>query len=174
MIKMCRKKITFMCFIIVFSGFIFAKDISGIYKTQKGTEGGQSIVEIFKYNDVYYIYGLKNLDAEPIKDSCNKNADLRNRLSVGNVFAYDYKENKKGQIVDGIIYNFYNCKFYYSKIIPKNDGNIEFVGALDSYYIMHKGYIWEKLSDTESKKYQQYRKDKEFLIKTANDTRRSK
>lgn len=149
-------------------------DISGIYKTHKGTEGGQSIVEIFKHNDTFYVYGLKNLEREPIKDSCNKNKNLRERLSVGNVFALGYKDNGKGQLTGGEIYNFHNCKFYYSKIIPKNDGSIEFVGALDSYYIMHRGYIWEKLNDNEAKKYEQYRKPLTELLHSANDTKLSK
>lgn len=149
-------------------------DISGLYKTHKGTEGGQSVVEIFKNNGVYYVYGLKNLDREPIKDSCNKIAELRQRLSVGNVFAFGYKDNGKGQYVGGQIYNFYNCKFYYGKIIPKSNGNIEFVGALDSLYIMHRGYIWERLGENEAKKYDMYRKKLPDLMTSANDTIRSK
>ncbi|MWV61146.1 DUF2147 domain-containing protein [Helicobacter saguini] len=159
------------CFSLLKAGNI---DISGIYKTHKGTDGGQSIVEIFKSGDTFYVYGLKNLEREPIKDSCNKNAHLRERLSVGNVFAYGYSDNGKGQLTGGQIYNFNNCKFYYSKIIPKSDGTIEFVGALDSYYIMHRGYIWEKLSESEAAKYAPLRKPIDFLLKTANDTKMSR
>lgn len=171
------RNLKFLCAIFVFYFALCGvanADIAGLYRTHKGTEGGQSIVEIFKHNGTYYVYGLKNLDSNPIKDSCNKNADLRERLSVGNVFAYGYKEDKKGQFVGGQIYNFHNCKFYYSKIIPKSGGNIEFVGALDSYYIMHRGYIWERLNKEESKKYESYRKDVQMLLKSANDTMRSK
>ena len=131
-------------------------------------------MEIFEHDNEYYVYGLQNLDGPPLQDSCNKNEDLRARLSVGNVFAFGYRENDKGQFIGGLIYNFNNCKFYYSKIIPKDSETIEFVGALDSYYIMHRGYIWKKLSQSEVANYSNLRKDKALLLKTAQDTRRSR
>lgn len=156
------------------SGVIYATDISGIYLTHKGTDGGRSIVEIFEYNGKYYVYGLKNLEAEPISDSCNKNPDLRNRKSVGNVFGYGYKENENGHFVDGSIYNFYNCKTYYGKIVPKGNDKIDFVGALDSYYILSRAYEWQKLTPEQSQQYQAYRIPFKDIITTIDDTIRSK
>lgn len=156
------------------SDIICAIDISGLYLTHKGTEGGRSVVEIFEYNGKYYIYGLKNLEAEPIFDSCNKNPDLRKRQSVGNVFGYGYKENKKGYFVGGHIYNFYNCKTYYGKIVPKGNGKICFVGALDSYYIFSRSYKWQKLTPEQTRQYEAYRIPLKEIITTIDDAIRSK
>lgn len=164
----------FLIVAICLSGIVYAAGISGIYLTHKGTHGGQSIVEIFEYNGKYYVYGLKNLEAEPVSDSCNKNPDLRNRKSVGNVFGYGYTEDKDGNFVDGSIYNFYNCKTYYGKIVPKGDDKIDFVGALDSYYWLSRAYEWKKLTPEQSKQYQSYRVPIEKLIITIDDTIRSK
>lgn len=157
-----------------FFSIVYAVDISGIYLTHKGTEGGQSVVEIFKHNGKYYVYGLKNLEAEPINDSCNKNIELRNRKSVGVVFGYGYTENDKGHFVDGFIYNFYNCKTYYGKIVPKGNDKIDFVGALDSYYMLSRAFEWQKLDTEQSEQYQQYRLPPEQIIPTIYDTIRSK
>ncbi|RDU67094.1 DUF2147 domain-containing protein [Helicobacter didelphidarum] len=172
MLNFINKKIFFLYTWVLASSITYG--IEGIYLTHKGTEGGQSIVEIFQYNNVYYIYGLKNLEADPLKDTCNKNADLRNRTSVGNVWAYGYKKNGKGHFVDGIIYNFNNCKFYYGKIIVKDHNTIEFVGALDKYYMLHRGYTWRLLDEKERLQYEQYRIPLTDLLKTAEDTMRSK
>lgn len=148
----------------------FGRDISGLYLTHKGTQGGQSIVEIFKYNDKYYVYGVYNLENNPVQDSCNKNPELKTRKSVGNVFAYDYVENEKGEYTGGHIYNFYNCKTYYGKIVAKENNMIDFVGALDSYYILSRAYTWHLLSKEEATKYQQYRKTLAELIPTISAT----
>lgn len=163
-----------VCLLWGLFGAVYAGDISGIYLTHKGTEGGQAIVEIFKHNGKFYVYGLKNLEAEPVSDSCNKNVELRGRKSVGVVFGYGYTENKKGQFVDGAIYNFYNCKTYHGKIVPKGNDKIDFVGALDSYYVLSKAFEWQKLSTEQSKQYQQYRLPLEKIAPTIDDTIRSR
>ncbi len=159
---------------ILFAHNVFAKDISGLYLTHEGTEGGQSIVEIFKYNGKYYVYGLKNLENNPINDSCNKNSQLRTRKSVGVVFGYNYTENDKGEFVDGLIYNFYNCKTYYGKIVPKKDGKIDFIGSLDSRYWLSRSFTWRLLTPEEAKEYQSYRLPISELVQTINDTILSK
>ncbi len=159
---------------IACSSSMHARDIAGMYLTHKGTDGGQSIVEIFQYNGQYYIYGVKNLEANPITDSCNKNPDLRNRKSVGTVFGYGYKENEKGHFVGGAIYNFHNCKTYYGKIVPKDNNKIDFVGALDSYYMLSRAYEWQRLTPQQSKQYQMYRIPFQQIITTIDDTIRSK
>lgn len=155
-------------------GSLYAGDIAGIYLTHKGTEGGQAIVEIFEHNGEYFVYGLHNLEAEPIADKCNKNPELRTRKSVGVVFGYGYKENEKGQFVGGQIYNFYNCKTYHGKIVPKGGNKLDFVGALDSYYILSQTYEWRKLSPQESAQYEKHRLPKHALTQTIADTIRSK
>lgn len=163
-----------VCLIWGVFSVIYARDISGIYLTHKGTEGGQAIVEIFKHDGKYYIYGVKNLEAEPIKDSCNKNADLRKRKSVGVVFGYGYTENDEGHFVNGSIYNFHNCKTYYGKIVPKENDKIDFIGALDSYYMLSRAYEWQRLNTDQSKQYQRYRVPLKHIIPTISDTMRSK
>lgn len=163
-----------VCAALVCFGVAQANDIAGIYLTHKGTEGGQSIVEIFEYNGKYYVYGLKNLEANPIADSCNKNPELRERKSVGNVFGYGYTKNDKGQFVDGSIYNFNNCKTYHGKIVPKGNDKIDFVGALDSYYVLSRTYEWQRLNSKQSEPYLTHRISLEKLIATIEDTKRSR
>ncbi len=160
--------------LIAFANVLIAKNISGVYLTHKGTEGGQSIVEIFEYNGKYFIYGMKNLEANPIEDSCNKNKELQKRKSVGNVFAYGYEEDSKGNFVNGLIYNFYNCKTYHGKIIPKDNDTISFIGAIDSYYIISLSYEWKQLTPNEIKEYERYRIPIQDLIPTIHDTMRSR
>ncbi len=161
-------------FFTCFMSFLYANDISGLYLTHKGTEGGQSIVEIFKYNGKYYIYGVKNLESSPIEDICNINTELKRRKSVGIVFAYNYEEDSNGNFTNGLIYNFHNCKTYYGKIVPKDNNTISFVGALDPYYVLSLSYEWKKLNNKETQQYKEYRVPIEVLIPTINDTIKSK
>lgn len=160
--------------IFMFSPCSFGQDIVGIYLTHKDTPGGQTVVEIFEHNNKYYIYSLKNLDSDAFNDTCNIHPELRTRKSIGTVFAYDYVLNKKGELINGLIYNFHNCQTYYGKIVPKGDGKISFVGALDSYYLLKRSYEWNLLPLEESNKYSSYRKPLDELVQSIAETKKSK
>ncbi len=162
-----------VCVMFVCSVCVFGRDIAGIYLTHKDTPGGQAIVEIFKHNNKYYVYGLKNLKNNVFTDSCNTDLQLRNRKNVGTVFAYDYTRNASGEFVGGSIYNFHNCKTYYGKIVPKADGKIDFVGSLDSYYMLRRTYEWELLLPHQAKEYDKYRQPIDKLLQSIEDTRKS-
>ncbi len=159
--------------IILCLDMLIAGDISGLYLTHEDTEGGQSIVEIFKHEGKYYVYGVKNLENSPTLDTCNKNARLRQRRSVGVVFGYDYVE-KNGEFVNGKIYDFYNCRTYYGKIVPIDASHIYFIGAYDRFYLARRSYKWKKLTQEEAKQYTPYRLSVSSLMPTIADTRISR
>ena len=163
-----------LCLIVYLVSPLWAHSLAGIYLTAKDTPGGQAVVEIFEYDNKYYVYGLKNLEGNTSLDSCNKHEELRERRSVGSVFAYDYKRNGKGELTGGSIYNFDDCKTYYGKIVPSKGGNIYFVGALDSYYILRRSYEWNLLDPSEARKYEIYRLPMEELVRSIEDTKKSK
>ncbi len=58
--------------------------------------------------------------------------------------------------------------------MPKGNDKIDFVGALDSYYVLSKAFEWQKLSTEQSKQYQQYRLPLEKIAPTIDDTIRSR
>ncbi|STQ86491.1 DUF2147 domain-containing protein [Helicobacter muridarum] len=162
----CRNiRKVFICILIfvVYNSISFGKSLAGLYLTHKDTLGGQSIVEIFEYKNKYYIYGVKNLESDSTFFNCS-NKPENSRNVVGAVFGYDYVENSKGELVNGTIHNLYNCKTYYGKIIPKKNGNIEFVGSLDSHYWFSRAYEWKPLPPNQVEEYNNYRQPMDKLI----------
>ena len=154
----------------MFCGLCFGAELEGYYMTHKGEKGQQAIVEFFKQDNKYYVYGFANVDGSaPKKDVNNPNPALRERFDRGSVFVYNLVRDGKSDVFkDGKVYNFDTGKEYYAKITLKGN-TLELRGSIDKSGIMGETKIWKKLSNEEVKPYLSQKPDFSIVEKSLKD-----
>lgn len=137
-------------FLFLFSGLLFANELTGVYKSQSFLFFKSAYVEFFELDGKYYAYGIENADHSPAKkDYKNPNPLLRDRNDKGVVFLSGLTETSPNNYKYGKAYNFYDGRTYYVKIHQKKNGDLEFHTSVDESGYIGKTFLWKKVTDKE-------------------------
>ncbi len=148
-----KKLLLFFCLL----GFLYAKDISGIYSFK--SEDDISYIEVFERNGEYHALGFANKSGKSGgKDTKNPNKELRDRDLRGAVFLWGLKKKSDDEYKDGKIYNFEDGAEYHVSIKVKGD-TLKIRASKDSLGIFGRTIEWKRVSDKEIKPYLSKRVD---------------
>lgn len=134
-------------------------DVLGLWITEKGDNGNQLIVEIYKTPDNLYngrikdmtipIYTVGEYAGQEKMDLKNKDEKLKHRKLKGIDFVYSFKyDPDDDEYEDGNIYNPENGKEYYSTMEFNKDGTLTVEGSIDKMGWFGKKQIWKRLQIT--------------------------
>lgn len=124
--------------------------LDGFYKVPDFLNFKGGYVYVFVHNGKLFAYGVKNLDGSTTAtyDIHNPDKSLRSRLDKEVIFLQNLAI-KDTDLHGGTSYNFQNGSTYYTKgkILANGDLHLDF--ALDSYHILGKSFLWQRLSETQ-------------------------
>lgn len=144
--------------------------LDGFYKVPDFLNFKGGYVYVFVHNGKLFAYGVKNLDGSTTAhyDIYNPDKSLRSRLDKEVIFLQNLAINDTS-LYGGTSYNFQNGSTYYTKgkILANGDLHLDF--ALDSYHILGKSFLWQRLSETQVRHHDLRPINKQQALETLKD-----